>query len=59
VGKGKLFVCSVDLEHDLENDPVRRQFRASLLDYLASPQFRPKESVSVAMLQTLTATAVK
>ena len=59
VGRGKLFVCSVDLEHDLENDPVRRQFRASLLDYLASPQFRPKESVSVATLQTLTMTTIK
>lgn len=54
VGKGKLFVCSVDLESDLENDPVRRQFRASLLDYLASPQFQPKLTVPVTTLQTLT-----
>ena len=54
VSKGKLFVCSVDLENDLENDPVRRQFRASLLDYLSSPSFRPKVSLPVTALQSLT-----
>ncbi len=53
VGTGKLFVCSVDLENDLENDPVRRQFRVSLLDYLAGPQFQPKTSVSIAALHSL------
>ena len=52
-GKGKIFVCSVDLEHDLENDPVRRQFRTSLLDYLASPRFQPKWTVPIATLQRL------
>ena len=55
VGRGKLLVCSVDLEHDLENDPVRRQFRASLLDYMASPRFQPETSVSLdALLQLAT-----
>jgi hypothetical protein len=45
----------VDLEHDLENDPVRRQFRASLLDYMASPRFQPETSVSLdALLQLAT-----
>ena len=53
VGKGKLCVCSVDLDHDLENDPVRRQFRVSLLDYLTGPKFQPKTSVDVATLQNL------
>lgn len=52
VGKGKLCVCSVDLEN-VQDDPVRRQFRVSLLDYLGSPQFQPKTSVSVASLQGL------
>jgi hypothetical protein len=50
---GKLFVCSVDLENDLEHDPVRRQFRTSLLDYLASPRFQPKCPVDAATLQRL------
>ncbi len=53
VGSGKIFVCSADLEHDLEHDPVRRQFRASLLDYLGSPDFQPKWPASVAGLQRL------
>lgn len=57
VGSGKLFVCSVDLEHDLENDPVRRQFRASLMAYLAGKKFEPKVSVPIAELQSLTTTA--
>jgi hypothetical protein len=55
VGNGKILACSVDLENGLESDPVRRQFRASLLDYLASPQFQPKTSVSVATLHNLVA----
>jgi hypothetical protein len=45
----------VDLESGLENDPVRRQFRASLLDYLASPKFEPKWTVATAALQKLVA----
>ena len=52
-GNGKIFVCSVDLENDLANDPVRRQFRTSLLDYLASPRFQPKWTVDAATLQQL------
>ena len=59
VGKGKIFVCSVDLENDLEHDPVRRQFRTSLLDYLASPRFQPKWTVSAATLQHLATRPVK
>lgn len=41
VRSGKLLVCSVDLASQLESDPVRRQFRRSLLDYLASDRFDP------------------
>ena len=52
---GKVAVCSVDLENGLENDPVRRQFRASLLDYLAGPKFHPKVTVDTAALQQLIA----
>jgi hypothetical protein len=54
VGKGKIFVCSVDLQSDLDSDPVRRQFRVSLLDYLAGPDFKPKWEVPLARLQSLT-----
>jgi hypothetical protein len=53
VGNGKIFVCSMDLENNLAHDPVRRQFRTSLLDYLASPRFQPKWSVNAVALQRL------
>jgi hypothetical protein len=59
VGNGKLFVCSVDLENNLDHDPVRRQFRTSLLDYLASPNFQPKWLVDAATLQHLAVPAAK
>ncbi len=53
VGPGRLLVCSVDLESDLAADPVRRQFRRSLLDYLAGPQFRPRTPVTLDQLRRL------
>ncbi len=46
VGPGRLAVCSIDLEHDLASRPVARQFRASLLRYLQSPEFRPRDAVA-------------
>jgi len=46
LGRGKLLVCSIDLEHDLESDPVRRQFRHSLLNYMGSKTFNPAISVT-------------
>jgi hypothetical protein len=47
VGPGKLVVCSIDLKHDLDRDPVRRQFRRSLLNYIAGDRFVPSQSISV------------
>lgn len=46
VGKGKLLVCSMDLEKDLAGNPVARQMRHSLLRYLASERFQPAASVT-------------
>lgn len=40
VGPGRLLVTSIDLAA-ADLDPVRRQLRASLLAYAASPAFRP------------------
>ena len=59
VGNGRIFVCSMDLENNLAHDPVRRQFRTSLLDYLASPQFQPKWTVAATTLQHLATAAPK
>ncbi|WP_199226823.1 sugar-binding domain-containing protein [Opitutus sp. ER46] len=50
VGRGKLLVTSIAL-HDAALDPVRRQLRASLLAYLASPAFAPTVEVTPAQVQ--------
>lgn len=41
VGKGKLLICSADLQNDLSNRPAAAQFKQSLLEYMASEQFNP------------------
>lgn len=56
VGPGKLVVCSIDLETSLEEDPVARQFRKSVLQYMASDRFEPSIRVEAAELGSLTAT---
>jgi hypothetical protein len=53
LGKGRLVICSVDLENDLAGDPVRRQFRHSLLRYMSSKQFSPKHSVTAGQVRSL------
>ena len=46
VSGGKLVVCSIDLKNSLEENPVARQMRGSLLDYMASRKFRPAVELS-------------
>jgi len=53
LGSGKLLICSVDLENDLAGDPVRRQFRHSLLRYMASDRFTPKHVVTAEQVRGL------
>ena len=53
VGKGKIIVCGFDLTGEL-NDPVSRQIRQSLLDYMARDSFHPKVEISSEELHTLT-----
>lgn len=53
VGPGRLLVCSIDLEHNLDTSPVLRQFRQSLLEYMASSRFAPKAGVSIEQLRSL------
>lgn len=55
VGQGKLLVCSVDLQHGLGNDPVRRQLRHSLLNYMAGRKFDPQVAVTPEQLRSLIA----
>ncbi|MDR1456199.1 MAG: hypothetical protein LBJ01_11145 [Tannerella sp.] len=49
VGAGKLMVCSMDIDSDLENRPVARQFRQSVLLYMASDKFDPTEEVDMTL----------
>jgi hypothetical protein len=46
VGHGRLLVTSIALD-DPVLDPVRRQLRASLLTYMASPAFKPTVTLTV------------
>ncbi|MHB8955046.1 MAG: discoidin domain-containing protein [Pirellulaceae bacterium] len=53
VEQGKLLVCAIDLVKDLEQRPVARQLRHSLLQYMAGPHFAPATCVPSASLQRL------
>jgi len=55
VGSGRLLVSSIDLRCDLESNPVARQLRHSLLNYMASQAFRPKVECSIAQIEGLMA----
>lgn len=53
VGKGKLMICSIDLEHHLDKRPVTRQFKYSLLKYITSPGFNPDARFTLTMVENL------
>lgn len=47
VGQGKLILSSIDLINDLDNRPVARQLRYSLLRYMSSEAFNPSGSIDI------------
>ena len=53
VGRGRLLVCSADLNKDLAKRPAARQLRESLLSYIAGKSFNPKVAVSKEALAQL------
>ena len=53
VGQGKLVACSFDLDSDLGKRMVARQLRTSLLAYVASERFAPKQEMQKADLEAL------
>jgi hypothetical protein len=53
VGKGKLLVCSIDLNKDLDRRPVARQLLSSLKMYVTSRQFSPQEKLSLESVRRL------
>ncbi len=46
VGAGKLVLCSSDLAKDLDSRPVATQLRYSLLKYMESDGFNPRDEIS-------------
>ncbi len=52
VGKGKLFLCSIDMK-DLNNRPAAAQLLRSLELYIHSNSFDPAESVELSAVQAL------
>ena len=53
MGNGKLMVCSVDLQNDLDKRPAARQFRQSILQYMASDQFNPSVTLDPEKVRAL------
>ncbi|VGO14179.1 Beta-galactosidase [Pontiella desulfatans] len=53
VGEGKLLICGMDLQSDLEKRPVARQMRISLLEYMSGSDFSPEKELTVSQLQSL------
>lgn len=54
VGQGRVIVCGFDLTRDAD-DPVSRQMRASLLDYMASEKFAPRTEFTADQVKSLIA----
>lgn len=52
-GKGKLVFSSIDLVNNLDERPVARQLRSSLLKYMESDAFNPSGSVRISELNFL------
>jgi hypothetical protein len=52
-GKGKLMVCSIDLESELSKRPVANQLKHSILKYMNSREFSPEVEVDVEQIRSL------
>lgn len=52
VGPGKLLVCSADLESNLDQRPVARQLRHSLLTYMSGERFDPAAEITPAQIRS-------
>ena len=53
VSNGKLMVCSADLQKDLNKRPAARQFRQSILEYMASDRFNPSTTLDPEKVRAL------
>lgn len=53
VGNGRLLMTSIDLKNNLQDRPVAEQLYASVLNYMQSGKFSPKNSVSLQNIEDL------
>jgi len=53
VGKGKLLICSADLNTSDKNRPEARQLKNSLLNYMESESFNPGQTAAIANIRSL------
>ena len=55
VGKGRLLVCTINLQDNLNRRPAAKQLLASLYAYLDSDKFQPTQELSPKLLEDLLA----
>ena len=53
VGLGRLLVCSIDLENQLQDRPAARQLRNGIFRYMESESFQPKKTLTVLEVNSL------
>ena len=53
VGKGRLLVCTLDINSNLDSRITARQLRRSILNYMAGDQFQPGKELSQSDLEAL------
>ena len=58
VGKGRLLVCAMDLQRNVEKRPAARQLLTGLYAYAASPAFDPAVSLEIKTLDAILAPPV-
>jgi len=52
-GNGKLMVCSIDLQHEIEQRPVSRQLLNSMLSYMNSADFSPQVQIDAELVKVM------
>lgn len=53
VGKGKLLICSLNLDTDYKNRPAAQQLKTSLLNYAAGENFKPEYELPAEFLNRI------
>ncbi|MFA6702614.1 MAG: sugar-binding domain-containing protein [Dysgonamonadaceae bacterium] len=53
VGNGKLMVCSIDLNTNMQQRPVARQLKQSIIKYMNSDKFLPVSEINIKVIEEL------